>query len=228
MLKAVVFDFDGVIVDSEPLHYKAFLQAAQGFGVNFDYLCYLDRYVGFDDRDGFRAMLTDAPHPQAVDERKIIRLCEEKARAFESVVARGVEAIPGVLGLIDRIKAVFPLAIASGATQRDIDPILSTLGLQGCFDPIITADHVTRSKPDPATYTLAIQGLDKRMPDRHIQPHHCVAIEDTPAGIESARRAGLMTLGLATTYTPDVLKDAHRVVRSVEGLTVEQLSQWFM
>lgn len=60
MLKAVVFDFDGVIVDSEPVHYRAFLRAAQGIGVQFDYAQYLERYVGFDDRDGFRAILLDS------------------------------------------------------------------------------------------------------------------------------------------------------------------------
>ena len=130
MIKAIVFDFDGVIVDSEPLHYQAFLRVARGLGIEFDYAQYLDRYVGFDDRDGFRAMLADmsgsTPHYPG-DNDQIALLCQEKAHAFETVVAEGFETIPGILGFIDQARQQMPIAIASGATKRDIDLILGKL-----------------------------------------------------------------------------------------------------
>ena len=105
MLKAIVFDFDGVIVDSEPLHYRSFLHVARGLGIEFSYDQYLNRYVGFDDRDGFQAMLADAAGSKQnvpVSHEQIVRLCQEKAVAFETVVAEGFETIPGILKLIEQ------------------------------------------------------------------------------------------------------------------------------
>ena len=230
MLKAIILDFDGVIVDSEPLHYQAFLRVARRLGIEFDYAHYLDRYVGFDDRDGFRAILADVPgsKPHNPDDRDpIALLCQEKAHAFETVVAEGFETIPGILGFIEQARQQMPIAIASGATKRDIDLILGKLNLKPHFHPIITADDVTRSKPDPRTYTLAVDGLADQHPDLAIKSSDCLAIEDTPAGIESARKAGVKTLGLTTTHGADRLHGAHRVVQTVDGLTVDLLHEWF-
>ncbi len=230
MLKAIVFDFDGVIVDTEPLHYQAFIRVAKGLGVGFDYAQYLERYVGFDDRDGFRAMLTDTPGAadrDAAGDDRVVRLCEQKAQAFEAIVSEGFDPIPGSIELIQHAKDRLPLAIASGAIQRDIDPILGKLGLTDVFDPVVTADDVARSKPDPETYRLAVRGLAARRPDLAIQAAHCLAIEDTTAGIASARQAGLATLGLAGTYPANQLHHAHRVVDSLVGLTADQLAKWF-
>ncbi len=266
MLRAIVFDFDGVIVDSEPLHYRAFLRIADPFGVRFDYDQYLARYVGYDDRDGFRVMLTDAGHPDlANDPDRITTLCQQKAAAFESVVAEGVTPIPGALELIDHLHPHLPLAIASGATRSDIDLILTRLGRADLFNPIVTADDVTRSKPHPQTYTLAVAGLNDRLahrratgdlpasttndasgatacspssvrpyiPDTPTPPHspllppQCLAIEDTPAGIQSARDAGLQTLALTTTCPAHLLNLAHRTTNTLNNLTLNQLNQWF-
>jgi len=230
MLKAIIFDFDGVIVDSEPLHYRAFLRVACDLGIEFDYAQYLDRYVGFDDRDGFRAMLADVsgskPHDPD-DHDPIALLCQEKAHAFETLVAEGFETIPGMLGFIEQARQQMPIAIASGATKCDIDLILGRLNLTPYFHPIITADDVTRSKPDPRTYALAVDGLADQHPDLAIKPPDCLAIEDTPAGIESARKAGVKTLGLTTTHGADRLGAAHRVIQTAEGLTLDLLHQWF-
>lgn len=230
MLKAVIFDFDGVIVDSEPLHYQAFLRVVEGLGIHFDYAHYLQRYVGFDDRDGFRAILAEAAGTSigpAADDDLIARLCQEKAQAFGSVVASGCQPLPGVLELIEETGRRMPIAIASGATRQDISPILDKLGLGEQFNPVITADDVARSKPDPATYALAVGGLAKRRPDLEIAPADCLAIEDTPAGIESARRAGVRTLGVATTYPAQALVMAHRVVGAIREVTVEKLDLWY-
>jgi beta-phosphoglucomutase len=228
MLKAIAFDFDGVLVNSEPLHYRAFLLVAQELGVTFDYPAYLKRYVGYDDRDSFRAMLHDAHRAQeAADESLIADLCRRKGDAFEDVVNQGIAAFPGVLEFIDLIGAQMPLAIASGATRRDLDLILRQLGVGERFDPIVSTDLVHRSKPHPQTYALAVEGLARRLPEGCLAAHECLAIEDTAAGVESARGAGLWTLALTTSFPSGDLQRAHRVISTLQGLTIEQLHEWF-
>jgi len=228
MLKAIVFDFDGVIVDSEPLHHRAFNEVMHSLGVDFSYQQYLERYVGYDDRDGFRALLADfSLSPLGDDQAQISGLCDQKAIAFESVVEKGFDAIPGVLRFIAELPDDMPTAIASGATQHDIDLILAKLGLNHRFNPVVTADDTIQSKPHPQTYTLAVEQLIERWPRLVIKPGDCLAIEDTPAGIESAKQAGLMTLGLSTTCSVGHLYQADRLVPSFEGLTLKQLRVWY-
>ena len=230
VLKAVIFDFDGVIVDSEPLHYRAFLRVAHKFDIDFSYKQYLERYVGYDDRDGFRTMINDwRPDLTAKqqDPTWLADLCQEKAHAFESIVGDGFESIQGTQQFIESINGKLPMAIASGAVESDISLILGQLRLADCFDAIITANDVTRSKPDPRTYELAVEKLAQNHPTQAIEASDCVAIEDTPAGLESARRAGLSTVGLTTTYPKAKLKLANRVLETLEELTIDLLRKWF-
>lgn len=226
MLKAVVWDFDGVIVDSEPTHYRAFAQVARQLDVQFSWEEYLDRYIGYDDRDVFRILLAESGKADQ-GSNDVSGLCAEKAEIFDQIVAQGIEPMPGALGLIDSAGRQIPLAISSGATRRDIDLILGTLGLLDRFDTIVTADDVARSKPDPQSYAVAVRGLAQRRPELELAPDNCLAIEDTAAGIQSARDAGLMTLGVAYTGPAELLHAAHRVVDTLEGLDIEQLQEWF-
>lgn len=227
MLKAIVFDFDGVIVDSERLHYEAFATVSRGFGLKFTYETYVQQYIGFDDRDGFRAMLSE--QGKRVDEHQISALCHQKGRCFEAIVAKGVQVYPGVLELIQCAAATMPLAIASGASRRDIELILNKLALCGRFDPIISADDVGRSKPDPETYVAAVLGLARQNPHLEIKPRQCLAIEDTSVGIVSARTAGLRTLGVAHTEPAEDLRvaEAEHVVNSFAEVHFDLLQGWF-
>lgn len=226
MLRAIVFDFDGVVVDSEPLHHRAFLDIVEPMGLELDYETYLREYIGFDDRDAFRAMMRRLERP--ADDATIARLGREKARAFERRAAEAVVAVPGVLALIDAAAdAGLPIAIASGATRADIDLMLGALGIAGRFETIVSADDVARSKPDPSSYALAVQRLAACHPDARLLPGQCLAIEDTAAGIASARGAGLMTLGLTTTGPAAALADAGRVIADLQGVTVDQLHAWY-
>ncbi len=233
MLKAIVFDLDGVLVDSEPLHYRAFLNVASRYGVGFDYATYLQRYIGYDDRDGFRTMFADSgpppagPRPRPSNAPEISDLCRQKATEFEAAVAGGIVAMPGALDLVERAHQQMPLAVATGATRGDALLLLRCLGIDSRFDPIVTADDVTHSKPHPETYRLAVSGLTDHRSQQKMTADQCLAIEDTAAGVESARAAGLKTLGVATTGPASQLSRAHRVVGSLEGLTTTQLHEWF-
>lgn len=216
-LKAVIFDFDGVIVDTEPLHYRSFQAILEPMGLGYSWERYVEHYMGFDDRDAFmeafRAKGMDLSHAGL---EELIAL---KAAQFQQVIAGGVTPYPGVVQLAKALAADLPVAICSGALRSDIEPILNQLSLDSAFSVMVTAEEVPASKPDPASYLLAIRKLAAAFPDRGIVPSSCVAIEDTPAGITSATGAGIPVLAVTNSYPADHLADAVRIVSSLDGLT---------
>ena len=223
MLQAIVFDFDGVIVDSEPLHYQAFVMVGKAIGFEFSYEEYLATYIGFDDRDAFRVMLEAAG--QEVTAQRVAELCAQKQPMFDAVAKMGASqgslAIPGALELIDECAQVeLPRAIASGATRADIDLMLELLDRRDRFEVVVTADDVEFSKPDPTSYAMAVEELG-------VDPANALAIEDTAAGLSSAQGAGLMTLGLATTGPAEAIAQAGRVIDDLSGVDLEQLKLWY-
>ena len=226
MLKAIVFDFDGVIVDSEPLHYKAFVGIVREKGLDFTYEEYALKYIGYDDRDAFRAMLTEID-VGPVDERDVQALGQRKRKLFADVVNQGVREFPGVRAFIDHLMNRIPIAIASGATRHDIDLILDKLDLGDRFVPIVSADDVTSSKPDPETYRRSVEDLARRHPSLDLTSADCLAIEDTEAGIRSARAAGLRTLGITHSDLDQDLHAADRVIGSFKNLRLDTLQDWY-
>ncbi|HJV36232.1 HAD family phosphatase [Geomonas sp.] len=220
MLDAVIFDFDGIIVDTEPLHYKAFQELLVPLDLGYSWQEYIDTYMGFDDRDAFREAFRAAGRP--LPDQELKRLMEAKAKAFLDIVATGVAPYPGVVDLIRSISGNLPLALCSGALRSDIDPILAQLCLTGAFDCMVTADEVTASKPDPESYRLAVQRLQERYPDS-IAPGRSLAVEDTPAGITSAAGAGLNVLAVTNSYPAERLTGAIRVVDSLAGVSLDTL-----
>jgi beta-phosphoglucomutase len=223
MLKAVVFDFDGIIVDSEPLHCKAFQKLLEPLGAGFTWDEYVERYMGFDDRDAFREAFR--VHGLHLDDELLSRLIAAKATMFQEVAAEGVNSYSGAVDLIRQLSGKTPLALCSGALMSDIEPVLGMLSIPDAFDCIVTADDVSASKPDPASYLLAIQKLQQLFPSQQILPELSVAIEDTPAGISSAKGAGLKVLSVTNSYPAAELHTADRVVDSLSTITLEDLQQ---
>lgn len=238
MLQAIIFDFDGVLVDSEPLHYRAFLEVARPLGVKFDYDHYRHELIGYDDRDVFRILLAhgDMSVPPDDEEPTLRRLMAEKQQAFATLTREvGAEPVPGAMELLREAADAMPVAIASGATRADIELITGVLGVRALFGAVVTADDVERSKPDPATYALAVRRLGEAT-GQTLEAGECLAIEDTAAGIESARAAGLRTLGVTTTGPAGVLQHAQRVHDAADGggggggltgVTLERLRAWY-
>jgi len=220
MLDAVIFDFDGIIVDTEPLHYKTFQELLVPLGLGYSWEEYLERYLGFDDRDAFREAFRAAG--RKLSDRELKALMDGKAAAFQAIVADGVAPYPGVVELIRSISGVLPLALCSGALRSDIDPILAQLGLVGAFDALVTADEVAASKPDPESYRLAVRRLQELFPGR-IEPASSLAVEDTAAGVLSATGAGLRVLAVTNSYPEERLTGACRVVASLAGVDLEAL-----
>lgn len=220
MLNAVIFDFDGIIVDTEPLHYKAFQELLVPLGLGYSWQEYMDRYIGFDDRDAFREAFR--VHGRALSDPELRELIQGKAAAFLKIVSGGVAPYPGVVELIRSISGNLPLALCSGALRSDIEPILAQLGLTDAFDVKVTADEVAASKPDPESYRLAVTRLQERFPGK-VNAADSIAVEDTPAGIASATGAGLKVLAVTNSYPGERLTDAWRVVNSLAGVDLEGL-----
>lgn len=218
MLSAVIFDFDGVIVDTEPLHYRAFQEILEPLGLGYAWEEYVNLYMGFDDRDAFREAFR--VHGRTLNDHDLELLIERKAAAFQEIISRGVVPYPGVAELIEAISGSLPLALCSGALRSDILPILSGLGLPDAFDVMVTAEEVSASKPDPASYALAVERLAAVFPERRIAPGRCIAIEDTPAGISSATGAGIPVIAVTNSYPAERLAGAVKIVDSLAGLSL--------
>jgi HAD superfamily hydrolase (TIGR01509 family) len=221
MLAGVIFDFDGIIVDTEPLHYWAFQDILAPLGFGYSWEEYLRSYIGFDDRDAFREVFRSVG--RSLKDRDLQALVEEKGAAFQRIVTSGVEVYPGVVELVRSIAGRLPLALCSGALPFDIDPILKQLGIAGLFDVIVTAADVRASKPDPESYALAVARLKAAYPDRGITPGMCLAIEDTPAGIASAKGAGLKVMAVTNSYPEEKLASAGKVTGTLAGMDLQSL-----
>ncbi|HIJ80573.1 MAG TPA: HAD family phosphatase [Desulfuromonadales bacterium] len=212
---AVIFDFDGVIVDTEPLHYRSFQRVLEPLGMHFSWEEYVQTYIGFDDRDAFREAFRAQGNGECYDLEELI---SRKALTFQDVIKDGVTPYPGVIDLIRKMAATgIPLAICSGALRSDIDPILAMFEIADCFDTIVTAEDVSASKPDPACYSLAYRKLmDVRQST--VSKQETIAIEDTCAGIQSASSAGLTVCAVTNSYPAEKLSAAHFCTDSLENL----------
>lgn len=214
---AVIFDFDGVIVDTEPLHYKAFKQILIPHGLGFSWEQYIETYMGFDDRDAFVQAFNTKNKQLSHDE--LTQLISAKAAIFQDVIRSGVTPYPGVIDLIKTLhSAKTPLAICSGALRSDIMPILKMLNISDCFGIIVSADEVAKSKPDPECYRLAFERLSSQWPLSILLPAQTLAIEDTPAGISAALNAGIQVIAVTNSYQRHYLSDATFIVESLEQL----------
>jgi beta-phosphoglucomutase len=216
LAEAVIFDFDGVIVDTEPLHYAAFEKTLEPLGLHFTWQEYIETYIGFDDRDAFRHVFSSKG--KTLDQKTLHRLIGQKAAYFQETIQSGISAYPGVVDLLSHLHThKYPLAICSGALRADIDPILAMLGIANYFDVIITADDVAASKPDPECYQLAFRKLQSAY-QNSFSIQGTIAIEDTPAGISSARAAGLLVCAVTNSYPADRLDQATFVTDSLSLL----------
>jgi beta-phosphoglucomutase len=213
-LSAIVFDFDGVLADSEPLHLKAYQDVLGAAGVTLTRERYYDVYLGYDDVGVFEAVARDFRlnlSPGGVRE-----LIDRKSRRLETLVGETDVLFEGAAACVERLTAAAPLAVASGALRHEIELILRRAGLLQRFRAIVAAGETPRSKPAPDPYSraLALVGAD---------PAGAVAIEDSRWGIESARAAGMAVVGLTTTYDARELQAADLVVASLADVTQERL-----
>jgi HAD superfamily hydrolase (TIGR01509 family) len=219
-LQAIVFDFDGVIADSEPLHLKAFQRALAEEGMTLGQDEYFNRYLGYDDVGVFEAIARD--RGLAWTARHVTERVARKGMKLQELISGGEVLFPGAPAFIRAAAAEVPVAIASGALRHEIVQILESAALDELFAAIVASGDTPASKPSPAPYLLAFERLQKRAA-KQLDPQRCVAIEDSLWGLESARQAGLRCVGVTTSYAADELRGAELVVEGLHALTLPML-----
>jgi beta-phosphoglucomutase len=221
-LHAIVFDFDGVIANSEPLHLKAFQQALAEEGLNLTPAEYYSRYLGYDDVGTFEALARD--RGLAMSDRHITALVVRKGEKLQEMLNAGAVLFPGAADFIRTAAAAVPIAIASGALHHEIIEILEPAGLVHFFPVIVASGDTPESKPSPAPYLLAFERL-RQQTGRPLDPARTVAIEDSRWGLESARGAGLRCVGVTNSYPGGELAGAELVVSGLDTLTLQELDR---
>jgi len=215
-ITTVVFDFDGVIADTERLHLGAFQQVFGERGWTLDEAAYFDRYLGCDDRGLVTAFADDERLALAPDD--VEALVRAKVKSFSRHLSSGDVLFPGARDAIERLASRFSLGIASGALHHEIVAILTAAGLGARFPVIVGADDVASTKPSPEPYLTAAARLG-------VAPSTCVAIEDSQPGLQAARSAGMRTIAVTTTSSGAALSAADRVVSTVADVSPDLVAE---
>jgi beta-phosphoglucomutase-like phosphatase (HAD superfamily) len=219
-LSAIIFDFDGVIADSERLHLRAYQDVLAGMGLELTPTEYFDEYLGYDDVTSLRRYARN--HQLSWDDRTISRLLAEKSRQYEDLTSRGEMLFPGAARFVRKAAAEVPIAISSGALTCEIEEILQRTGLAELFVTVVGADQTERSKPSPDPYLEAFHRI--RGAGHDVDAHRTVAIEDSMWGLVSARTAGLRCVAVTNTCKAEELAPhAELVVSGLDALTLDVL-----
>jgi beta-phosphoglucomutase len=214
-IEAVVFDFDGVLADSEPLHLRAYQEVLAEAGITVGRDEYYAQYLGFDDTGAFKAI--SAARGLQWTEHQIAALVARKTVVFDGLIDSVDVLYPRAAECVARMAEALPLGIASGALRHEIEAVLRRTGLHGHFRFIVASGETPFSKPSPDPY--------QRAAELHGRPAGaCVAIEDSRWGIESAKRAGLSCVAITHTYPAEELAAADAVIGSLDEFTPDLLA----
>jgi HAD superfamily hydrolase (TIGR01509 family) len=221
LLRAIIFDFDGILVDSEPLIMKLIQEMAAREGWLLSEDEYYQDYLALDDRGIIEHLWRS--HGRSISAARRNELLAWKARAYEQIIQDGLPPIPGAVEFVLSAAQHFPLAIASGSLRAEIEHLLEKLHLRQEFAVLATADDCQRSKPDPEIYRRALGRLQE-LPLLHeplLQPGECLAIEDAPFGVVAAHAAGMKCLALAHSRPQVELQHADWIARQFADVNLE-------
>lgn len=215
---ATIFDFNGVLVDDESVHLEAFREVVGPLGITFDDATYAERYLGFDDAGAFRAMLTDGG--RSPDDAEITRLIEAKKPVYMARITQSLVVFEGAAELVRRRAQLGVVGIVSGALRHEIEHALGVMDVASEVSFIVSAEDTTRCKPDPQGYVLGVRHVRERVGAVPI-----VIIEDSIAGIQAAKAAGLRCVAVAHSYPASSLRAAGAdvVAQRLVELTDEML-----
>ena len=221
MLRAIIFDFDGILVDSEPLIMKLIQEMAAREGWLLSEEEYYRNYLALDDRGVVEHLWHS--HGRSLSDARRDELLRWKARAYEKIIHNGLPPMPGAVEFVLRAAEHFTLAIASGSLRVEIEHLLRKVGLREKFAVLATADDCLRSKPDPEIYLKALSRLQE-IPQLHeprLQAGECLAIEDAPHGVVAAQAAGMKCLALTHSRPQAELLHADWVARQFAVVDLE-------
>ncbi|MGA9381121.1 MAG: HAD family phosphatase [Phormidium sp.] len=228
-LKAVLFDFNGIIINDEPIHKQLIEQILMAENLRpkrdeFRKFC-----LGRSDRACLKDILSR--RGRVISESYLNQLISRKAQAYQERLAQMAELpiYPGLEDLILKLQSAnLKIGLVTGALRSEVELVLSRANLAQYFSVIISSEDLKVSKPEPDGYLLAIELLNQEFANLDLQPSECLAIEDTPAGITSAKRAGMQVLGVANTYPFHIIqRQANWSVDYFRDLELERLQQVF-
>jgi beta-phosphoglucomutase len=219
---AVLFDFDGVLCNSEPLHFFAFQEVLAAEKIELTEAEYYNEMIGFDDKGAFKHLF--AMKGRELDPKTFLRVMTRKNEVMMDLIRRRkFQPLPGVEEFVRGLWRHCPLAICSGALREEIEAMLEGLALRDCFSVIVSAEDVDVGKPDPRGYVLTVKQLIERFPSkRSLKPADCLIVEDAPTVIREVKRIGFPTLAVATSYPLERLAEADYVVQSLRSEEVRK------
>ncbi|MDA2935366.1 HAD family phosphatase [Acidobacteria bacterium AH-259-D05] len=218
-IRGIIFDFNGVLVDDEPVHFHAFREALKEEGLTFSWEEYCNKYLPYDDHNFFVHFLRD--QNRQIIPQHIHRLIEVKSHYYFKAIEQDVPVIEPSIDFLGRLPSGLHLAIASGAAKEEIEFILNHLRLRERFVTVIAASDVEHGKPHPEAFLKALDGLKEHDPT--FDCHQVIVIEDSYHGIQSAHTAGMKCVALSTSYPREKLSEADLVLESLQGWTLKQL-----
>ena len=225
MLKAVIFDFDGVLVDSELLHFEAFSNILSPLGVKMSKQQYFDKYLGLSDEELVRTV--NKEQKLTLSESQIEQVLRQKASVFKELAVSEASIIDGVPAFLQMLADnKIHKAICSGALLPEIELILKGACLRDFFEAIVSAEQVKKGKPDPEGFLLALKLLNKKARQpvvSRIEPKDCIVIEDSHWGLEAAKAAGMRSVAVTNSYSADQLKPADKIIENLSELTLPDL-----
>ncbi len=223
MLQVVIFDFDGVITDSEILHLRAFNRVLAQYGVEISTRDYYKEYLGFTDFDCFKVLINKKILHKPVGE--IENLVKQKNQIFEELAKTEGQIIEGVRDFLQILKDNdITMAICSGALLPEIELILEQARLRDFFEVIVSAEQVKKGKPSPEGFLLVLQKLNQGR-QNPIEANQCIAIEDSHWGLQAAKSAGMHTIAVTNSYEAEQLAMAEKIVARLDELSIGDLQQ---
>jgi beta-phosphoglucomutase len=211
--RAIIFDFDGVLVNSEPLHFFAFTEVLKAEKIAITEQEYYQELIGYDDKGAFKYIFKK--NKRELDPKTFLRVMTKKKEAMmQQIFSRKYEALPGVEEFVRAVWRNYPLAICSGALADEVETMLVGVNLRDCFSVIVSAEDVSVGKPDPQCYTLTLRKLSEKL-KKNMHPEECLVVEDAPNVIRSIRAVKYPVLAVATSHPLEKLGDANWAVKSL-------------
>jgi beta-phosphoglucomutase len=211
-IDAVIFDFDGVLVDSEPLHEWAIRASVRDRGWEFDTERFFRHIVGRGDENAYRRIAEW--NNASVSDAEIRAFLERKwALMAEGIEAQKYSVQEGAAEAVRAAAELGPVAVCSGSVRSTVDTMLRKIGLRDALGALVCGDDVARMKPDPEGYLMAARLLGR-------EPGRCLAVEDTPTGVLAAKRAGMYVVAVEHTVPGAMLAEADRVIGHIRELRI--------
>lgn len=213
MRAAIILDFDGVVADTEPLHFRAFRRVLKHVSIPLGETEYYSKYMGLSDRAMLQAVIAGAGRTGKIDLEELLRV---KGDLFMEMIGAGHALLPGVEAFVRRVARRWSLAICSGARRCEIETILTCNGMLEYFPVIVSTEDVSTSKPDPAGFVLTLERLREK--GGELVPRRCIVIEDSLPGIAAARAAGMRVLAVQTRHGASELTSADAAVADLTSV----------